>query len=113
MDASLVAHGDLPFRDPLSPARVDEVLARLEAGSSLLDIGCGPGELHRRAGFGGVGLDLDPDVIAEARRRAPDVVATHPEADDARAYGERARARVSLPEGRGTIGFALVLYRLP
>ena len=40
-------------------------------------------------------------------------VAAHPEADDVRAYAERARARVSLPDGRGTIGFALVLYRLP
>lgn len=28
-----------------------------------------------------------------------------------RAYAEAARARVSLPGGRGTLGFALVLYR--
>src|SRR5690348_6506358 len=71
MRASVIAHGDLPFHNPLNPARVDELLARLPAGATLLDVGCGPGELHRRSGLTGVGLDLDPDVIEQARRRAP------------------------------------------
>src|SRR3954449_2006410 len=69
---SFIAHGALPFHNPLSPARVDAAL-RLAAPATVLDIGCGPGELAIRAGelcgATGLGLDLDADAIGEARRR--------------------------------------------
>src|SRR4051794_213170 len=70
---SLIAHGDLPFHNPLTPARVEEVL-RMAAPESVLDVGCGPGELliraFRASAASGLGLDIEADAIAEARRRA-------------------------------------------
>lgn len=49
--------------------------ARLQAGSSVLDVGCGTGWLlrtlaHRYAGITGLGLDLSPRMIDVARERA-------------------------------------------
>ncbi len=46
----------------------------LPAGALVLDCGCGSGEmllrvLRRHAGARGVGVDLDPDAISEARQR--------------------------------------------
>ena len=66
MRPSVIAHGDLEFHNPLTGARVDDVLARCTGARSLLDAGCGPGALHRRSGLPGVGLDSDPDLIAAA-----------------------------------------------
>jgi SAM-dependent methyltransferase len=80
---SAITHGDLPFHNPLDPARIDEAIDRLGlgAGDRVLDVGCGPGELlvriAERTGAGGVGVDSSAIVVEEARRRAaeraPDV----------------------------------------
>lgn len=53
----------------------------LTAGSSLLDVGCGPGtitaELAERVSPGRVvGVDISPEVIADAQARFPDSAAT-------------------------------------
>jgi SAM-dependent methyltransferase len=51
-----------------------EVLARLEEGSSVLELGCGPGTdaAELSAGRRYVGVDLSRAQLAIARRRAPD-----------------------------------------
>src|SRR4051794_19903064 len=73
---SAITHGDLPFHNPLSAARVDEALERagLAAGARVLDVGCGAGELLVRAaerfGATGFGFDTAAVQIDEARRRA-------------------------------------------
>ena len=58
------AHGEADFLDSLRPR-------------SVLDAGCGTGrvaiELHRR-GIDVMGVDLDDDLLALARAKAPDVV---------------------------------------
>jgi SAM-dependent methyltransferase len=73
---SAITHGDLPFHNPLSAARVDEALghAGLRPGARVLDVGCGAGELLIRAAerFGATGAGIDDAAvqIEEARRRA-------------------------------------------
>lgn len=52
----------------------------LPADASILDTGCGSGEILLRAlaahpGVRGLGIDLDADAIAEARRRAAELPA--------------------------------------
>jgi SAM-dependent methyltransferase len=77
---SAITHGDLPFHNPLEPARIDEVLGLLSLtrGDRALDIGCGTGELliriAERFGCGGLGIDDAEIQIAEARRRAQERV---------------------------------------
>ena len=73
---SAITHGDLPFHNPLDPARIDEAIERLDLtpGERVLDVGCGPGELlvriAERTGAGGLGIDTSAIVVEEARRRA-------------------------------------------
>jgi SAM-dependent methyltransferase len=64
----------------MSDAAVDAAIAALPlpAEPVVLDTGCGTGEillrtLRSRAGASGLGVDLDEDAIAEARRRAEGV----------------------------------------
>ena len=78
--ASQIAHAGLPFANPLPDAVVDDAIAALPlpADPCILDTGCGSGEmllraLRRHPGSRGVGIDLDADAIAEARRRAADL----------------------------------------
>src|SRR4051812_40022642 len=78
--ASRIAHAGLPFANPMSEAAVEEALAALPlpAGSRILDTGSGSGEILLRAlrlhrGARGLGVDLDVDAIADARRRAVDL----------------------------------------
>ena len=78
--ASQIAHAGLPFANPLPEDAVDEAIAALPlpADACILDTGCGSGEmllraLRRHPGSRGVGVDLDADAIAEARRRAADL----------------------------------------
>jgi SAM-dependent methyltransferase len=66
----------------MSEAAVDAAIAALPlpADPSLVDTGCGSGEMLVRAlrahpGARGLGVDLDADAIAEARRRAADLPA--------------------------------------
>ena len=56
-------HGEANFVQRFSPA-------------SVLDAGCGTGRVGRelgRRGINVVGVDIDPDMLATARRKAPDV----------------------------------------
>jgi len=75
--ASNLAHRGLPFANPMSEAAVDRTLdaLRLAPDALVLDTGCGSGEMLLRAlardpTWRGLGVDLDEDAIAEARRRA-------------------------------------------
>ncbi len=59
---------------PLDEAKRRFVLDRLLPGSSVLDVGCGTGELARilaEAGHAIVASDLDQSMITEGLRRAP------------------------------------------
>ena len=87
--ASQIAHVGLPFANPMSEAAVNAAVAALPlpAEPVILDTGCGSGEMLLRAlrlhrGARGLGIDLDADAIAEARRRAADLPA-HFEVRDA------------------------------
>jgi hypothetical protein len=78
--ASRIAHAGLPFANPMSEAAVDAAIAAvpLPADPCIVDTGCGSGEMLVRAvmahpGARGLGVDLDADAIAEARRHASDV----------------------------------------
>jgi SAM-dependent methyltransferase len=53
---------------------LDEVLARTPGGSSVLELGCGPGSDSAALSVGRryVGVDLSPVQLSIARQRAPD-----------------------------------------
>jgi SAM-dependent methyltransferase len=75
--ASRIAHEGLPFAHPMSEAAVDAAIVALPlpADPLILDTGCGSGEvllrtLRAHGSARGLGVDLDPDAIAEARRNA-------------------------------------------
>jgi len=70
----------MPFANPMSEAAVNAAMAALPlpADPRLVDAGCGNGEMlvravSARAGARGLGVDLDADAIADARRRAADL----------------------------------------
>lgn len=71
--ASLIAHGDLPFHNPIRPEAMDALidLLALEPADRSLDVGCGRGELllriAERTGAGGLGIDVSEEQIAVAR----------------------------------------------
>lgn len=69
---SLAAEG----RDIHGEADLVETLLREHSGTSVLDAGCGTGrvaiELARR-GFAVTGVDADPQMLAAARAKAPDL----------------------------------------
>lgn len=51
---------------------VDEVIAGLEAGALVLDVGCGPAQVSahvREAGFAAVSIDLTVEMLLVARAR--------------------------------------------
>ncbi|MFI8166736.1 SAM-dependent methyltransferase [Streptomyces sp. NPDC085931] len=69
--------GRLTFHGPLSETRADALVRRLAGNSpaSVLDIGCGRGELMLRVlaaapGATGLGVDLDAEDLAHGRRAA-------------------------------------------
>ncbi len=70
-----------PGRPPYSP-QLETVLTeelRLDGSGRLLDVGCGPGILVLRLAAlfqEAVGLDPDPDMLAQGREAAPDLNAT-------------------------------------
>ena len=74
---SRIAHAGLAFAHPMSETAVDGAIAALPlpAQPLVLDVGCGTGEillrtLQSHAPACGLGIDLDVEAIAEARRRA-------------------------------------------
>ncbi len=77
---SHIAHGGLLFANPISEAAVDAAIAALPLppGPSVLDTGCGRGEILLRTARGhsaarGLGVDLDADAIADARVRTDEL----------------------------------------
>jgi SAM-dependent methyltransferase len=75
--ASRIAHAYLRFANPMSEMAVDAAIEALplRAEARVLDTGCGSGEILLRtlkshAPAHGLGVDLDPHCIAEARLRA-------------------------------------------
>ena len=66
---------DAPFV-PTPPQVVDRMLslAKVTADDVVYDLGCGDGRIviaaAKRYGARGVGIDIDPDLVAEARARA-------------------------------------------
>ncbi len=65
---------DVPF-EPTPPAVVDAMLemAQVHPGDVVYDLGCGDGRIVVRAaqlGARAVGIDIDPQRIAESRQRA-------------------------------------------
>jgi len=74
--ASAIAHGDLPYHDPLDVATAETMLDNvpLQAADRVLDVGCGRGELlvriAERFGASGLGIDLSDELVATARRQA-------------------------------------------
>jgi SAM-dependent methyltransferase len=76
---SRIAHGDLPFYNPLSEAAVDEAIGVLDLrpGARVLDVACGNAEVLRRIAarweIEGVGYDTDAELIEQARRASPEL----------------------------------------
>jgi SAM-dependent methyltransferase len=74
--ASAIAHGDLPFHNPIAEPAVDALLDLVAPGNGdrALDVGCGRGELlirlAERTGAGGLGVDASEAQIEVARRQA-------------------------------------------
>ena len=87
-----ITHRDHAVLNPTSPAKLDELaqLFDLRANASVLDIACGKGEvlLHvlERYRCAGVGVDLSPYFIRDARERA---------------LARLPRAKIELREGDG------------
>lgn len=77
---STIAHRDHMFCSPLGEDGVHRIVARLElpVGASVLDVGCGKGEMLiqivERYQARGVGVDPNPVYLEEARWRAHDRV---------------------------------------
>jgi ubiquinone/menaquinone biosynthesis C-methylase UbiE len=65
-------------RSPLDRALLGHFaeLVRLEGGGPVVDVGCGPGRITGHLATLGLdvsGIDLSPGMVAEARRRHPDL----------------------------------------
>lgn len=113
---SLAAHAGLPFHDPLAARDVEAAIGALRPppGGSVLETGCGRGELLAAARAAA----LEPERRCIA---GPDDWAAYEEGlaanaertggEDALAYARAIRERRALPGGTTTLGFALVLLR--
>jgi cyclopropane fatty-acyl-phospholipid synthase-like methyltransferase len=73
---STIAHRDHDFCNPVSGAKIDRTIGLLDlaAGQSVLDVGCGKGELLvrivERYRVRAIGVDLNSHFLGEARARA-------------------------------------------
>jgi SAM-dependent methyltransferase len=76
-DWSRIAHTGLQVMNPLPAPKLDELLDVLDlpAGATVVDLGCGKGDLLRRIAargpIDGLGVDNSEALIAEARADAP------------------------------------------
>ncbi len=74
--ASAIAHGAMPFHNPIAEEAIDRLIDLLPLGPAdgALDLGCGRGELllrlAERTGATGTGIDVSEELIAAARRQA-------------------------------------------
>ncbi|HEX6460471.1 MAG TPA: methyltransferase domain-containing protein [Thermoleophilaceae bacterium] len=108
----------MPFANPMSESAVDGALRALPLprGARLLDTGCGNGEMLLRAlrlhpGASGLGVDLDADAIAEARRGAGELPAEF-EVRDAASVDGRFEAVINVASSHVHGGFPAVLEAL-
>jgi tRNA (uracil-5-)-methyltransferase TRM9 len=105
-------------RQRLQPG-VQRILACLPPGASILDLGCGNGELARalaRRGHQGhyAGLDFSPQLLAEARRRVPaGFVAAFLQVDLAEPDWPARLAALGLPANFDAVLAFAVLHHLP
>jgi SAM-dependent methyltransferase len=111
---SRIAHGELPFFNPLSEGDVDAAidLLDLRPGARVLDVACGNAEVLRRIAarwdVEAVGYDSDAELIGRARVRAPKLrllVADEPPA-------ERFDLVVCIASSHALGGFPAALARL-
>jgi SAM-dependent methyltransferase len=71
-DYTRIAHTGMPIMNPISPAKLDEVLALLDLPrrARVVDLGCGKGDLLARIAarydVDAVGIDRDAQLLAEA-----------------------------------------------
>lgn len=77
VDYALMLEGELA-RSPLDRALLGHFaeLVLAEGGGPVVDVGCGPGRITGHLGSMGLdvsGIDLSPAMVAEARRRHPDL----------------------------------------
>jgi hypothetical protein len=75
-DWSRVAHAGMEIMNPIPAGKLDEAVGALGdvAGARAIDLACGKGDLAGRLddrSCAGLGIDLSPELLAEARRRAP------------------------------------------
>src|SRR5919106_2584423 len=76
---SAIAHAEMALMNPLSGTTLNEAIEelRLPAGARVLDLGCGKAEALRRAveryDAHGVGVDLSPFALSEARAASMDL----------------------------------------
>ncbi len=97
-----VTHREHVICNPTSLEKMDHLvgLLRLPAGARVIDIACGKGEflirLAEACGIDGLGIDLSPFFIAEARKRlearAPGAAITFKEMDGAEFKPEEAHS---------------------
>ena len=110
-----IAHAGLAFANPMSEAAVDEAIAALpvDREALVLETGCGAGEvllrtLRHHPGSRGLGVDLDADAVAEARRRAGDLPARF-EVRDAATVGGSFDAVINVASSHVHGGFPAAL----
>jgi SAM-dependent methyltransferase len=112
----------MAIMNPVSPEGVDELVEAIDlhSGARVLDLGCGKGELllrlAERFGAHGVGVDLQGELLAEARAlaavRAPDRDVRFVEADVTAFVPERAEFDLAATVGATPDSYRATLGRL-